>query len=417
MQIRFNSNIGDQTPLAYLTVNGGGSAGFVFFRAGPTISFANSRLGNLPGVTDPQPATVVDIASGGSFTINNSFPESQVSEIYSGIGSYGPLTINIGSASSPNASNVFAVGQYQKLTSYGALTIDTNGGTAQVGDLSAYGNLTMESGKIVFLLRLPTFENNRALDEGVDVIANGEISLPANASYSAIAPSGSGAFGLPGFIGNSFNPNSNIAATASSLKSAISIVPSIPATSFFFPGGINLLLDLTPSTLGSRLPTFIPPIPFVFDLPVGGAVPRQQLVAGTVTSDFKDAFMPGYPGPIVQQDLKDDGIFTREPSAEEIVAATDSIVDYNDTPRERRPRAEDYAVVVNRLNSRRRRSSWISIMRCSRSDRGFRPTCPAAGHRSPAICRRPGTPTSARTATSRRPARASSSTSPQRPRR
>ncbi len=93
------------------------------------------------------------------------------------------------------------------------------------------------------------------------------------------------------------------------------------------------------------------PIPFVFDLPVGGAVPRQELVAGTVTPDFKNAMMPSYPGPIVQQDLKDNGVFTREASLEEILDGTDSIVVYNDTPRKRRPRADDFSVAAPRLNS------------------------------------------------------------------
>jgi len=347
-QIRFNSNIGDQTPLAYLAANSG-AEGFIFFRGG----LPGSSLIDLPGIADPQPATVVDIASGGSFTVNNIVPSpKRESTIIASIGSYGPLTINIGSASSPNAANLFAMGQYEKLTTYGDLTINTNGGTAQAGDLSAFGNLTINAANIEFLLRTPTLEGQTALDEGVDLIANGEISLPANATYSAVSPSGPGAFGVPGFIARSFNPSSNIAATASSLKTVISIVPSISATALFYSSP-NLLLDLTPATLGARLPAFIPPIPFVFDLPIAGAVPRQQLVAGTVTADFKNAFMASYPGPIVEQDLRDDGVFTREPSVEEILAATDSIVEYNDTPRKRRPSAEDFAAVVSRMNSSR----------------------------------------------------------------
>jgi filamentous hemagglutinin family protein len=349
-EVRFNSNIGDQTPLASLAVTSGGPNGFVFFRGGPPVSFTNSRLGELPGANDPQPATVVDIASGGSFKINDAAAPVLTSQIYSSIGAYGPLTINIGSASTPNAANLFAVGQYQKITSYGNLTINTNGGTAQVGDLSAFGNLTVNAANVVFVLRTPTFEGSSALDKGVDLIANGEMSLPAEAAYSAIAPSGAGAFGVPGFLARSFAPGSNISTTAGSLKSSISIVPPIPPTALFFPV-FNLLLDLTPATLGAKLPNFIPPIPFVFDLPIAGAVPRQQLVAGTVTPDFKDAFQQGYPGPLVQQDLKDNGVLTREPSLEEVLAATDTIVDYNDMPRRRRPRAQDFAVAVTRLNS------------------------------------------------------------------
>jgi filamentous hemagglutinin family protein len=352
-EIRFNSNIGDQTPLTFLNLNTNGD-GIVFFRAGPPISTASSEFGNLPGVNDPQPLTIIDIASGGSFKVNDGPPPSpkQTSIILSSIDSYGPLTVNIGSASTPNAANLFAVGQYEKITSYGDLTINTNGGTAQIGDLSSFGNMTVNAANIEFLLRQPTFENNVALDQGVDLIASGEMTLPANAVYTAVSPFGAGAFGVPGFIAGSFNPNSNISAIASSLKTAISNAPSIPASALFFPE-FNLLLDLTPSTLTSKLPTFVPPIPSVFDLPAGGALPRQLLVAGTVTPDFKNAMMASYPGPIVQQDLKDDGIFTRELSIEEIVDATDSIVVYNDTPRKRRPRAEDFHVAVSRLNSSR----------------------------------------------------------------
>jgi len=175
----------------------------------------------------------------------------------------------------------------------------------------------------VFVLRSPTFQGSTTLDQGMDLIANGEISLPAGATYSTITPSGAGAFGVPGFIARSFDPNSNIATTASALKTAISVVPSISPTALFDPT-FNLLLDLTPATLGAKLPSFIPPIPFVFDLPIAGAVPREQLVAGTVTPDFKNAIQASYPGPIVQQDLKDNGVFTREPSLEEILAATDT---------------------------------------------------------------------------------------------
>jgi hypothetical protein len=352
-EVRFNSNIGDQTPLAFLNVTSN-LAGVVFFRAGTLVSTATSEFGNLPGVDNPQPLTVINIASGGSFKINDGAPPSpkQVSIIISSIDSYGPLTVNIGTPGSPNAANLFAVGQYEKITSYGDLTINANGGTAQIGDLSSFGNMTISAANVQFLLRQPTFENNVALDKGVDLIASGEMTLPAGAVYTAVTPSGTGAFGVPGFIAGTFNPSSNISGIASSLDTAISIAPSIPASAFFFPG-FNLLLDLTPSTLTSKLPTFVPPIPFVFDLPVGGAVPRQQLVAGTVTPDFKNAMMPSYPGPVVQQDLRDNGVYAREASLQEILDATDSIVVYDDTPRKRRPRAEDFNIAVARLNSSR----------------------------------------------------------------
>jgi filamentous hemagglutinin family protein len=342
-QTRINNNVGDVTPVAFLDFTPG-VGGIVFFRAG---SPGSSGLA-LPATQ--QAATVVNIASGGNFEVNfGSSSARDFSDLFATVDSYGPLTVNIGSAGSPNAANLFAVGQNEKITVIGDLNIDTNGGTAEVGDLSSEGDMTITSPNIIFVLRDPTVEGSAKLDSGMDLIADGEISLPADANYSTVAPSGSGSFDVPGFIARSFDPSSNIAAIAASLNTVISVARQISPTAFFGPD--SLLLDLTPATLGATIPTFIPPIPFVFDLPIAGAVPRQDLVAGTVPADFKIAFQTAYPGPVLQQDLKDAGINTREPTADEILAAADGVVDYDDMPKKRRPRAEDFSVVVTRLNT------------------------------------------------------------------
>ena len=329
-QTRINNNVGNVTPMAFLDFTPG-VGGIVFFRAG---SPGSSGL-VLPATQ--QAATVVNIASGGNFEVNfGSSSARDFSDLFATVDSYGPLTVNIGSAGSPNAANLFAVGQNEEITVIGDLNIDTNGGTAEVGDLSSEGDMTITSPNIIFVLRDPTVEGSAKLDSGMDLIADGEISLPADANYSTVAPSGSGSFDVPGFIARSFDPSSNIAAIAASLNTVISVARQISRTAFFGPD--SLLLDLTPATFGTTIPTFIPPIPFVFDLPIAGAVPRQDLVAGTVPADFKIAFQTAYPGPVLQQDLKDAGINTREPTADEILAAADGVVDYDDMPKKRRPR-------------------------------------------------------------------------------
>ncbi len=342
-QTRINSSVGNVTPVAYLNFIPG-AGGFVFFNAGP----AGSSGADLP--SSPQGPTVVNIAAGGYFEVNygGSSPR-EFYDLYATIDSYGALTVNIGSASSPNSSNLFGVGQYEKLTALGDLAINADGGTAVIGDLSADGNISINAANIEFVLRGPTIAGTADLDKGMDLIANGEISLPANAHYSTIAPSQPAAFDVPGFVARSFNPSSNIAAIAASLNTAISVIQSVAPSAFFSP--YNLLLDLTPATLGGVIPTFVAPIPFVFDYPFAGAVPRQQLVAATVPADFKLAFQTGYPGPVLQQDLKDDGVYTREPTLDEILAATSGPVDYDDLPKKRRPHAWDFSVVATRMNT------------------------------------------------------------------
>ena len=44
-----------------------------------------------------------------------------------------------------------AVGQNEKITVYGDLTLDTNGGTITTGDISTFGNMTLDASAVRFL--------------------------------------------------------------------------------------------------------------------------------------------------------------------------------------------------------------------------------------------------------------------------
>jgi hypothetical protein len=345
-QIRFNNDIGNVTPLAFLNLFPGDGA-LVGFRWG---------IGeNPPGVDEQQPLTTINIASGGDFEINDETPTvRQLSTIglFATIDSFGPLSINIGSASTPNAANTFAVGQNEKLTVYGDLTLNTNGGTITTGDISTLGNMTLDASAVRFLLRNPTISNDTVVDSGVDLIAGGKMTLPSGATFTAVSGNpDAGAFDVPGFIAQSYSSSTQIATIANNLKTAFSFVGVLTPSVLF--GGNNFLLDLTPNTLTTSIPTFVPPTPFVFDYPIAGANPREQLVAGTVPFDFKTAFPPAVPGPIQQEELKDAGLYTQDPSLEEIMGAVDTMAVYDDMPYSPRPRPADYKVVVNRLDSRR----------------------------------------------------------------
>jgi len=316
----------------------------------------------FPGPTEQQPLTTVNIASGGAFEVNNqSPPVRDLTELglLATIDSYGPLAINIGSASTPNAANLYAVGQNEKLSVFGDLTLNTNGGTITTGDISTLGNMTLDAANVNFLLRGPTLSNGTEVDTGMDLIAGGKMTLPQGATFTAVSgnPVG-GSFDVPGFIAQSYSSSISIGSIASQLKTAFSFVGGLSPSVLFAPQDnlfdfANLLLDLTPNTLTTSIPAFVPPTPFVFDYGIAGAAPQYQLIAGTVPTDFRIAYPPAVPGPIVQEELKDDGLYTQDPTLEEILGAVDTMAVYDDMPDRPRPRSSDYRVVVNRLDSRR----------------------------------------------------------------
>jgi filamentous hemagglutinin family protein len=342
-QILFNNNIGDQTPPAFLDLFPG-EYGIVAFRWGTGSS--------PPGVSQQQPLTTVNIASGGNFEVNvYSSTIRTFSSTLATIDSYGPLTIDFGAGAAANQSNLYAVGQNEKLSVYGALTIDANGGTVTTGDISNTGNLTIEASTVDFVLRGPTYSNNTEIDTGIALVSGGEMSLPPYATYVGVKGSdGSGSFNVPGFVATSFDPSSNIGKLAGQLGTAYSVVHYIPPALLF--GTDNLLVDLSPSMLTATIPTFAPPIPYVYDYPISGAAPREMLVAGSVPRDFKEAFLPTYPGPVLQLDLKDDGVLTGDPTIDEILGEVDTGALYNDLPPGPRPKPADYRAAANRLDPR-----------------------------------------------------------------
>jgi hypothetical protein len=339
-QLRINGNVGATTPLAFLQVDTEVN-GIMFFNAGP----AGTTGIALPGITQQMSLLTVNIASGGNLEINDVSPTQRNPEgLFATIDSYGPLNINIGT-STANSSNTFVDGENEKFSVYGALNIQAVGGTIQTSDISTLGNLTLNASNIVFVMRPGAVSNGQAVDTGMDLIAGGAMSLPAGAVYST---TGSGSMDVPGFIAQSFGGTSNIAHISNGLKTTFSIIGGIEAAALF--GNENLLLDLTPSTLSVSIPTFVPPIPFVFDYPIAGAFPRELVTAGNVPFDFKLAFPPVIAGPDMGQELQQGGINSRDPSPDEIVGIVSTMAVFNDLPDTPRPKASDYRTVVNRLD-------------------------------------------------------------------
>jgi len=340
--IRLNNDVGNVTPVAYMNLFPG-QLGLVGIRWG---------TGFLPPpYPEQQPATTIDIASGGTFEVNDENPSPRnFSSIDSTIDSFGPLTINIGAGQAANSANTYAVGVNEKLAVFGPLNINVNGGTIQTGDISTTGNMSLEASTVRLMLRGPTTDGNTTVDSGMDLISLAQISLPANAQYIGVKESnGLGTIDDPGFVANSFNPASNIASIAGKLNTAYSFIGLFSPSTLF--GQDNLLIDYAPSTFtSSSIPSFVPPIPGPFDYPLAGAYPRQWLTAGNVPTDFKLAYQVAYPGPIQEQDLNDTGLYTRDVTTEEIVDATGTMVVYEDVPQRPRPKPSDYKAVTPRLD-------------------------------------------------------------------
>lgn len=342
--IRINNDVGNNTPVAFMNLFPG-QDGLVGIRWG-TADLP-------PGVLQQQPLTTINIAAGGTFGVNDeSSSPRNFSSIDSTIDSYGPLTINVGAGQAANSGSMYKVGVNEKLAVYGALDINVNGGTIATGDISTTGNLTLDAPTIHFVLRGPTtLGENNIVDSGMDLISLAQISLPANAAYAGIKESnGEGAIDDPGFVANSFNPTSDIGHIAGQLGTAYSFIGVFPASTLF--GTDNLLIDYSPSTFtSSSIPTFVPPIPFVYDYPIAGAFPQQLTNAGNVPLDFKTAFQAVYPGPIEQENLKDTGVYSRDPTTDEIVGAVGTLAVYNDMPQKPRPKSVDYRAAAPRLDS------------------------------------------------------------------
>jgi hypothetical protein len=349
-QMRINGNVGDVTPLAFLDFTCGPNC-VVFFSAGPEGSTGIQ----LPGPLEPQPAIEVDIASGGNMKVNDVSPNKTIGDQFASIAAYGPVTINFGKGAAANAANLYAVGENEKFSVRGAFALNANGGTVQTGDISSTGSLTINASTIKFMGRLGQVDatTGQALDTGMDLISGGQMSLPGSAVYLIDKGStGQGNVGTPIFIAQSYSPGTDVGPLASSLHSSFTVIGGIdPAVMY---GTNNLLLDLTPASLAITVPKFVPPIPFVYEFPIAGAVPINELIAPTVPGAFKIAFQPVYPGPIMQQAMKDNGgVYVRDPDTQEIVAAQGTMVVYDDMPGKPRPHASDYKVVTNRLDWRR----------------------------------------------------------------
>jgi hypothetical protein len=332
--IIFDANVGATTPLASLNLTNGPDGG-IFFQFGD---------GETPGSTQ-QPPTTVNIASGGSIEFN--YPAgSRTTPIYaSTIDSYGDLTITFGAGAAPNGANQFLMGRNEKITAFGNLTINTNGGSAVVGDLNALNNLTLDAAHIVFVLRQPTYVNGTEIDEGVDYVAGGQMTFSPGATYATESP---GLLDFPAFLAQSFNPASGIPALANRLGSSTQIIPGLTPADILGPS--NALLDLGPFTIATSFPPLIPPIPFTFDLPIGGAVNKDFLVAGNVSNGLKNWLLWTWPNESLQDQTADAGLIVRDPTSEELVDYATSFATYDDLPKTLPAQPADFSVASTRLD-------------------------------------------------------------------
>lgn len=340
-RITFNGNMGDKSTLAFLDLNLGPN-GIAYFSYG---------AGPLPPTPlTPQQPTTIDIASGGTvkfnYVTNDNNPVRPYPTPYASIGSYGSLTINIGNSSSPNTANTFFMGRNEKLTTYGKLTINTNGGSATVGDLNADGDLNLFSATVVFLERQPTV-STMPIDTGLDFVANGNFSMATNMKI-ILDKEGTDSFSSPAFIAETFSQGTVMARLSSTTMATFGESPELTPYAFFGYG--DNLLDLSGTTVSTSLPTLIAPISFVFDLPIAGAVPRDDLIAGAVPRDLRRVRRQVIITPSLKDQLNQAEIFPRDPRTTELVDAVRAYANYNDVPQTPDPTAEDYKVVVNRLN-------------------------------------------------------------------
>lgn len=241
-----------------------------------------------------------------------------------------------------NLTGQFIMGQNEKMTSAGSLTI--NAASAVFGDLVSVGNMTINVPTVVFNRRagnqlvgsLINPANPSGLsagtDRGVDIVSGGIMRF----NSTSVTAQGNAAFNNPSF---------------SSAQGAGSIVG--PLSGFLlqsFPEAITVSSINRIETVNGQVQ---PPItldlqaegPTDADLAtsLAGAIPRESRL-GDVGTDMTIAQAQ------IDQ-LKNLGVFAREPREQELLSLLQGSATYDDVPRRAQPVASDYTTVVNRLPS------------------------------------------------------------------
>lgn len=237
-----------------------------------------------------------------------------------------------------NCSGEFGMGQNEKVTSGGSLTI--NAASARLGDLTSVGNMTVNAPSITLLARQAALvlgsTNSRTnpippgnSDMGLDFVSGGTInfsSVPTLNGSQPLPPSFAtpGATGISSTLFGFFNQafGTNPAISNGLITNTASNQPAIS-------------LDLraqgpTTTDVATALAGAIPPESRAFDVGQNETISEAQA-----------------------EDLKQLGVLARSPSSEELLALLSGSTTYDDFPRRSPPTAEDYTTVVTRLPAER----------------------------------------------------------------
>lgn len=241
-----------------------------------------------------------------------------------------------------NLTGDFIMGQNEKLTSAGSLTI--NAASAVFGDLTSVGNMTINAPTVVFNRRAASqiavsavqATNPSGLDplpdRGVDVVSGGTMTF----NSSSVTAQGNASFSNPSF------------SSAAGVNSIVGPLSGFLLQSYPDPitvANINRIVTVSgqaqpPITLDLQAEG-----PSNADLAtsLAGAIPRESRM-GDVGQDATIAQAQ------IDQ-LKNLGVFAREPREQELLALLQGSATYDDVPRRPQPVASDYTTVVNRLPS------------------------------------------------------------------
>ena len=230
----------------------------------------------------------------------------------------------------------FRMGRNEKLSTVGALTI--NAAAARLGDINTLGDLNVNAPSIVIQRRaasrvlggLVTSANPTGLsvvdDRGVDFVSGGRITF-------STPPTAVGAGAQPSF--GSANGAADMSATlAAFLRQRFGEITRADFNRIESSGSTTL----TPITLDliSSGPTDAP-----LATTLAGAIPRESRTN-----------VVGQDSTIAQaqiDELRNLGVFARNPSSDELVSLLGGAATYDDVPRKSLPTASDYTTVVSRL--------------------------------------------------------------------
>ena len=241
-------------------------------------------------------------------------------------------------------SGGFTMERNEKLTAFGALSIQTTG-VATIGDLSAITTINVQGSSIVLRSRssgpVQEIDRSRQLvsinDSGIDLVANTSITL--NAPIITLDPAGGGGFSRPSFAtidGAGITPITTIGGTDANLGFVIGRYDGGVNTNSFREqlNAVNLLpLDLRFGASNTSVATAL-----------AGAIPRDQ--------ETRQITTPVTVSKALREPLIQMGVTLKDLTVEQIITFLVGRSLYVDLPRRvPRPTGADFQVTPNRLSN------------------------------------------------------------------